>query len=219
MNTPVAIIDAVPGWHAVILVKTGLKPAGEGKEYLKVLVFPIKQWGFRAPTSLLRVADRRGGLPFDSLAELFAPLGSWSVTRGPEMLPLDPRSEEPAFFDDEELIGVFPPRAGDAQDVLKKTKDLLDEETKKRVDQERAVKERVQQEAERDIEVSVKGVKATAESRNLKSDKPFRDPQGDWVCRFPWSEDPEHFRGSEADVRTHLQVQIAAHVMMEREDG
>jgi hypothetical protein len=200
-----------------LLVKTGLKPAGNDAEmsYFKILVFSIKRWGFQASESLTRVAGQRGGTPFGSLADLFA-----VAPKAPELLPLDPRSDEPAFFDDKELLGVFPPRAGDAKMVLKLTKDLLDEETQKRVKQEEAVKERVRQESKQDVEIAVKGVKATATSRNLKKDKPFGSASGDWVCRFPWKEKPEYFRGTADDVRTHLHIQIVTHVMgREQENG
>lgn len=110
-------LDAVPGWHAAIAVRTALSDADlpTGVTYARFLVLPIRKRGLECPAELLM---RRAG-PTDPFGGLLAAMYPGIMgPSGPQFRPLDPRSKGPTFLQASELRGVYPPSCGNARAVL-----------------------------------------------------------------------------------------------------
>lgn len=134
-----AVLDAVPGWHAALMVQTGMGDTNDpdyqfGKRFVRLLVIPIKRWGFACPENL-DVSNPRPSSSF-SLSSLFGDFLS-TPPIPTTILPLDPREDEPTFFRRDQLTGVYPPEAGDSEAVLAKTQERLEKLSENEMERKR----------------------------------------------------------------------------------
>ncbi len=137
-----AIFDAVPGWHAVV-IERGLTEASHpnakyGVEYVRVVSIPIILWGVRCPSRLLKrpmSAKKQPKLePRGRLRTVLDDVFSGAVAEvSQQVQPLDSRVEAPAFFRRDQLVGVYPPSEGSADDVLERCKKELAEHTEREI--------------------------------------------------------------------------------------
>lgn len=145
IKTPpvVAVLDAVPGWHAVLTVDTGMSDPDDpesayGKTYHQIEVIPIVKWGIPCPAKYNKEEQERE--PSAGFGSLFGALGSTPIDWGP--LPLDPRKNEPTFLPVDRLFAVYPPSVGGAQAVMARVKQDVERATEKEIKRRKAKEER-----------------------------------------------------------------------------
>lgn len=216
----VAVMDAVPGWHAVLVIPTGLRNAEENtdREFIKLLVIPIEKWGLRAPEPLRRFAQRKPG----THADVFGALGvsvalSLGIPRDrPPILPLDSRAKKPKLFNEKHLIGIFSPKEGSAQAVFNKAKAILKAEEQRLLLSEDEAEKRAEaaRQAEDFVEVNVDDLKATAQ-RDPKAQRGTR-VSASWACSYSWGHE-ESFYGTRNEVGSHMHAVIVSHQLEEKQ--
>ena len=131
------VVPAAPGWHVVVSEPTPLRAVSDGHDsdpslsYSKVRVMTLQHWGSPCPPLYYRTSQEeptsveehlqnmRVNTPFmQKLMTILTSESTPSREQGyPFMIPLDPREDEPTFLI-EDVLGVYPPSAGSAEDVM-----------------------------------------------------------------------------------------------------